>query len=286
MMIVISGSAITYDGNQLPGNFPTWLLENNTRLAGVYARDNAFIGPLKLPSSSHLHLETIDVSNNKLNGHIPANMSLVFPKLALLNMSHNFLEGPIPSKISGVHVSLLDLSHNFLSGGVPSDLAIGSPSLTYLRLSNNSNNFSGEIPRRIRDNTRLLQLDLSKNHLEGSIPAEICKLKLINVLAISENRLSGFIPSCVSSLPLEHIHLEKINWPPDTFSNLHEIESLDLSYNSLNGSIPVVLLELNSLAIFSVAYNNLSGAVLALKLNSELLTKAAEGILFFVGFIH
>ncbi|WMV40941.1 hypothetical protein MTR67_034326 [Solanum verrucosum] len=34
-----------------------------------------------------------------------------------------------------------------------------------------------------------------------------------------------------------------------------------LSYNRLNGSIPIGLLDLNSLEIFSVAYNNLSGAV-------------------------
>ncbi|MCD9646747.1 hypothetical protein HAX54_036904 [Datura stramonium] len=300
---------LAIDGNQLPGNFPTWLLENNTRLAGVYARDNAFIGPLKLPSSSHLHLETIDVSNNKLNGHIPANMSLVFPKLALLNMSHNFLEGPIPSKISGVHVSLLDLSHNFLSGGVPSDLAIGSPSLTYLRLSNNrlegqifskdvkprvlfflylngnnfagplpsnmfltsllvldasSNNFSGEIPRRIRDNTRLLQLDLSKNHLEGSIPAEICKLKLINVLAISENRLSGFIPSCVSSLPLEHIHLEKNQLGGElghVLFNFSSLITLDLGYNNFTGNIPHTIGSLHNLNYILLSNNQLEGEI-------------------------
>ncbi|KAK4729542.1 hypothetical protein R3W88_022530 [Solanum pinnatisectum] len=123
--------------NQLAGNFPTWLLENNTRLAGIYGRDNAVNGSLKLPSNRHLHLEAIDVSNNKLNGHIPENMSLAFPKLTSLNMSQNYLEGPIPSKISGIHLQILDLSVNFLSGEVPGDLAVGSPQLFYLRLSNN-----------------------------------------------------------------------------------------------------------------------------------------------------
>ncbi|WMV23621.1 hypothetical protein MTR67_017006 [Solanum verrucosum] len=240
--------------NQLPGKFPTWLLENSTRLAGLYARDNAFIGPWKLPSTSHLCLEGLDVSNNKLSGRVPANISSAFPKLNLLNMSQNLLEGPIPSDIGGFHLITLDISHNLLSGGVPSNLAVSSPVLNYLRLSNNrlsgtifskdvrpsilfylylngnrfegplpsniflkslialdasSNNFSGEIPRWIRDNKRLLQLDLAKNHLEGSIPVEICNLKLIQVLALSENRLSGPIPSCVSGLPLEHIHLDK-----------------------------------------------------------------------------
>ncbi|KAH0644561.1 hypothetical protein KY284_032445 [Solanum tuberosum] len=249
-----NGTLPNQDGNQLSGKFPTWLLENNTRLAGIYGDNNAFNGPFKLPLNCLLHLETIDVSNNNLNGPIPENMSLAFPKLTSLNMSQNYLEGPIPSKISGIHLEILDLSANTLSGEVPSDLTIGSPQLFYLRLSNNKlkgrifseevrphllsflylndnnfegalpsniflsslvaldasrNNFSGEIPGCIRDNRRLLQLDLSKNHFDGSIPVEICNLKLIRVLAISENRLSGFIPSCMSSLPLEHIHLER-----------------------------------------------------------------------------
>ncbi|KAF3659599.1 putative pentatricopeptide repeat-containing protein, mitochondrial-like [Capsicum annuum] len=120
---------LAIDHNQLPGNFPTWLLENNTRLAGLYARDNAFIGPLKLPSSRHLYLEQLDVSNNELSGRVPANISSAFPNLNILNMSLNLFEGPIPSDIGGFHLLALDLSHNFLSGGVPRDLAIGSPAL-------------------------------------------------------------------------------------------------------------------------------------------------------------
>jgi hypothetical protein len=46
---------------------------------------------------------------------------------------------------------------------------------------------------------------------------------------------------------------------PPTFSNLKEIESLDLSYNKLDGEIPPRLTELFSLEVFSVAHNNLSG---------------------------
>ncbi|KAK4708456.1 hypothetical protein R3W88_029381 [Solanum pinnatisectum] len=325
---------LVIDGNQLAGNFPTWLLENNTRLAGIYGGDNAFDGPFKLPLNCLLHLETIDVSNNKLNGHIPKNMSFAFPKLTSLNMSQNYLEGPIPSKSGGIHLRFLDLSVNNLSGEVPGDLAIGSPQLFYLRLSNNKlkgqifseefrphilsflylndnnfegalpsniflrslivldasrNNFTGEIPRWIRDSTRLLQLDLSKNYLEGSIPVEICNLKLIQVLAISENRLSGFIPSCVNSLPLKHIHLEKnqlggrlehvlfnfsslitldlvynnfIGNIPHTVGSLNTLNYLLLSHNQLEGEIPTQICMLNNLSIVDLSFNNLYGPFL------------------------
>ncbi|TMW82689.1 hypothetical protein EJD97_005339 [Solanum chilense] len=299
---------LSIKGNQLQGKFPTWLLENNTRLAAIYGRDNAFSGPFKLPSSVHLHLEAIDVSNNKLNGHIPQNMSLAFPKLTSLNMSHNFLEGPIPSKISGIHLETLDLSNNLLSGEIPSDVVIGSPQLLFLRLSNNKlkgkiflevkshilsflylngnnfegplpsntfitslfildasrNNFTGEIPRWITDNTRLLLLDLSKNHLTGSIPVEICKFKLIQVLAISENRLSGFIPSCVSSLPLEHIHLEKNQLGgglEHVLFNFSSLITLDLRYNNFTGHIPHTIGSLNSLNYLLLSHNQLEGQI-------------------------
>ncbi|CAN4106724.1 unnamed protein product [Withania somnifera] len=299
---------LAIDRNQLPGNFPTWLLENNTRLAGLYARDNAFIGTLKLPSSSHLYLQQLDVSNNKLSGRIPANISSALPKLNVLNMSLNFLEGPIPSDIGGFHLLALDLSHNFLSGGVPSDLAIGSPVLIYLRLSNNkltgqifskdvsphplyylylngnnfegplpsnmfiknlisldasNNNFSGEIPRWIRYNTRLLQLDLSKNHLEGSIPVEICDLKLIQVLALTENRLSGAVPSCMSGLPIEHIHLDKnqLDGELDALLNISSLITSDLGYNSFTGSIPLTIGSLSNLNFLLLNNNQLEGEI-------------------------
>ncbi|KAH0646951.1 hypothetical protein KY284_034835 [Solanum tuberosum] len=259
---------LAIEGNQLSGIFPTWLLENNTRLAGIYSRDNAFSGPFKLPSSCHLHLETIDVSNNKLNGHIPDNMNSAFPKLTYLNMSQNYLEGPIPSKISGIHLHNLDLSHNFLCAGVPSDLAIQSPALVYLRLSHNKLKATtislGEIPRCIRDNTRLLQLDLSKNHLKGSIPVEICNLKLIQVLAISENRLSGFIPSCVNSLPLEHIHLEKNQLGGElghVLFNFSSLITLDLGYNNFTGNIPHTIGSLNTLNYLLLSNNQLEGEI-------------------------
>lgn len=46
------------------------------------------------------------------------------------------------------------------------------------------------------------------------------------------------------------------------FSNLDQLESLDLSRNNLSGEIPVVLIDLNFLEIFTVAYNNFSKKVL------------------------
>ncbi|KAK4729537.1 hypothetical protein R3W88_022525 [Solanum pinnatisectum] len=173
----------------------------------------------------HLHL-TIDVSNNKLNGHIPDKMNSAFPKLTYLNMSQNNLEGPIPTKISGIHLVYLYLSHNVLSGGVPSDAQL--------------------------------------NHLKGSIPVEICNLKLIQVLAISENKLLGFIPYCVNSLPLEHIHLEKNQLGGElghVLFNFSSLITLDLGYNNFTGNIPHTIGSLNTLNYLLLSHNQLEGEI-------------------------
>lgn len=45
----------------------------------------------------------------------------------------------------------------------------------------------------------------------------------------------------------------------NNLSGLKQIESLDLLYNGSNGRIPPQLIELGSLAVFSVPHNNLTG---------------------------
>ncbi|KAH0706196.1 hypothetical protein KY290_009602 [Solanum tuberosum] len=86
---------------------------------------------------------TIDLSNNKFEGHIPTIMGDLIA-LRVLNISHNGLEGPIPSSLGSLSlVESLDLSSNHLVGKIPAQFA----SLTSLEVFN-----------------------LSYNHLEGCIP--------------------------------------------------------------------------------------------------------------------
>ncbi|PHT27543.1 hypothetical protein CQW23_32860 [Capsicum baccatum] len=61
------------------GNFPNWLLENNTRLEEIYLDGNAFTGTLQL--SFLPNLKTFDISNNKIQGQLPPNIGSVFPNM-------------------------------------------------------------------------------------------------------------------------------------------------------------------------------------------------------------
>ncbi|KAG9141972.1 hypothetical protein Leryth_009317 [Lithospermum erythrorhizon] len=94
--------------------------------------------------SSTLYLvNSIDLSNNKLHGEIPEEVTLL-SVLWTLNLSMNHLTGNIPSDIEKLtRLETLDLSWNELSGHIPTTMS----SLTFLNHLNLSfNNFSGRIP--------------------------------------------------------------------------------------------------------------------------------------------
>ncbi|XP_020890388.1 receptor-like protein 2 [Arabidopsis lyrata subsp. lyrata] len=70
----------------------------------------------------------------------------------------------------------------------------------------------------------------------------------------------GLDPGRTRSLNLSQNSL--VGSIPESFSQLKDIESLDLSFNKLYGPIPTPLTGLiNSLAVFNVSYNNLSGSI-------------------------
>lgn len=72
------------------------------------------------------HLEVIDVQENRLTGHLPANLATM-EKLTAIYLSHNQLSGPIP-KSFGVRLGApwrhVFFNHNFLVGGVPAEFSV------------------------------------------------------------------------------------------------------------------------------------------------------------------
>ncbi|XP_074283981.1 receptor-like protein EIX1 [Silene latifolia] len=88
-------------------------------------------------------LKGIDISNNKLEGHIPEGISSLIG-LKFLNLSRNNLTGFIMPRIGQLtSLESLDLSHNHLTGEIPASLAQVSY-LTTFDISDN--NLTGKIP--------------------------------------------------------------------------------------------------------------------------------------------
>ncbi|XP_075516446.1 LOW QUALITY PROTEIN: receptor-like protein EIX2 [Primulina tabacum] len=88
-------------------------------------------------------LKVVDLSSNKLVGHIPHEISNLNGLFAL-NLSRNNLTGSIPQDIGQLKIlNSLDLSENNLSGEIPDTLS----QLSHLGVLNLSfNNLSGKIP--------------------------------------------------------------------------------------------------------------------------------------------
>ncbi|KAH9753730.1 Receptor-like protein 15 [Citrus sinensis] len=268
---------------KMNGEFPTWLLENNTKLRQLSLVNDSLGGPFRLPIHSHKRLGMLDMSNNNFRGHIPVEIGDVLPSLYVFNISMNALDGSIPSSIGNIKfLQILDLSNNHLTGEIPEHLAVGCVNLQSLALSNNNlQGPDGDVEKQIRENFEfttkniayiyqgkvlnlLSGLDLSCNKLIGHIPPQIGNLTRIQTLNLSHNNLIGSIPS--------------------TFSNLKYVESLDLSNNKLNGKIPYQLVELKTLEVFSVAYNNLSGEIPEWKAQFATFNESSyEGNIFLCG---
>ncbi|KAG2632852.1 hypothetical protein PVAP13_2NG127206 [Panicum virgatum] len=110
----------------------------------------------------------------------------------ILDLSHNFLEGPLPLGVGNlVNLEELWLSGNKLSGEIPD--TIGNCRVMEILLMD-ENTLQGSIPATLKDIKGLTQLNLSANNLNGSIPGTLASLTNLRELYLAHNNLSGTIP--------------------------------------------------------------------------------------------
>nr|GMC93643.1 LRR receptor-like serine/threonine-protein kinase GSO2 [Ipomoea batatas] len=257
--------------NSLEGEFPNWLLQNNTNLYYVLMNSNAFTGTLELSHLNH-DLSIFDVSNNKLSGKIPNNLTLTFPHIVTLNLSYNLFEGHIPSYLgNSKELLFLDLSNNSFTGEIPKELLIGCSSLKIFKLSNNK--LEGEIVQEFGYLSSLEGFYLDGNNFTGTTLDSLSNIPF-RILDISDNKFSGKIPrwmghiTSLEQLTLSRNHLE--GPIPIEFCNLENLSILDLSENNLTGSIPSCL-NPSSIKHVRLSKNQLSGQLKRAFFNSTTL---------------
>jgi hypothetical protein len=74
---------------QINGEFPKWLIENNTYLEHLYLENCSLSGPFLLPKNSHKNLSILSISMNYFLGQIPLEIGAYLPGLVVLLMSDN-----------------------------------------------------------------------------------------------------------------------------------------------------------------------------------------------------
>lgn len=154
----------------------------------------------------------------------------------------------------------LDLHGRGITGEICESLA-DLDQLSTLNLSHNY--LHGFLPHKLFQMQNLEVLDLSGNKFVGSFPLHI-HLPRIRILDVSDNNLVGSLKStiCDRSHSIESLNFAK-NWfhgeVPVNFGNCTSLQRLFLNGNSLSGSLPEILFQLEHLRELQFQDNGFSG---------------------------
>ncbi|KAF8400899.1 hypothetical protein HHK36_014202 [Tetracentron sinense] len=254
--------SIKMDNVQMGPSFPAWLQTqkelNSISLSNVGILETVPDWFWKLPD-----IEYLDLSNNRIRGRLPNSMN--FNDASEFILSSNLFSGPIPVNIGEImpRLIVLDLSRNILNGSIP--YSIGKmKDLINLFLSDNQ--FSGELPGFWKGLQQLSHLAIANNNLTGNIPSSMGFLHSLTLLLLNNNSLDGELPSSLQNCT----QLFTIDLGENRFSgkvpkwigeNSFSLRVLSLRSNLFSGNIPLHLCHLFELRILDLANNNLSGFI-------------------------
>jgi Leucine-rich repeat (LRR) protein len=231
----------TVFGTGLSGQIPRFA---STSLLNLDLGKNQFSGAFPNLDSC-FNLATLRLSENRINGAIPAAFGNTHPFLKFLEASNNQLSGPIPPEIGRCRsLLILNLSYNQLTS-IPDEIAniwdqqSLRTSLRELFLNNNA--LSGPIPAYFGKLFQLRVLNLSNNQLSGVIPPRLDSLKALELIILVNNRLTGSLPT--------------------TLGNMPNLRFLDLTSNQLSGTIPASISGDSALFGLYLGFNRLTGGL-------------------------
>jgi hypothetical protein len=255
--------------NKLTGTISASLISELSNLTYFYAGYNLFFGSLTkdvFPSS----LRYLEVQSNLFSGSLPCTFGKASGKIREVRIGGNSLHGSIPTSFLTNATALVELSlaTNFLTHDVtnlPWDKCLA---LESLHLGNNF--FTGHFPEIVT----ILNLEIRSNFFFGPV---LNYLEILNrqrlpvqILDMSSNYFSG--PLSLGTLYPIYVNFS-YNHFSGALSNLFG-ESIyctvnhtkcprlvDVSQNSLTGTLPLNWNEFTSLTLIDVSDNRLTGSL-------------------------
>lgn len=244
----------------VPGDF-----SNSSSLRVLDLSENFLNGPLpdRLFQTCY-SLRFVSMAKNHLDGHIPSTI-VNCGLLGGLNLSHNWLSGD-PGFANNIwpltRLRILDLSHNFLSGPVPRGLA-GLHNVKELHLEGNQ--LTGPLPVDVGLCPHLTHLDFSDNLLTGALPDSLQRLNSLEFISVSSNRLTGDFPSWISNMSslqfLDFSYNGFTGMLPASLGEMKSLNYLRLSFNHLTGEIPKSMVTCTGLLKINLKGNNFNGSI-------------------------
>lgn len=227
-----------------------WMIGDNIcDWQGVECQDNSRV----------VHL---NMSGSTLQGTLPAELGLL-KELSVVDLSHNYLEGPLPKVYVQrlTKLKYLMLHDNLLQGLLPEGMGVWT-SLTYVNLAQNK--FSGLLPSNLEELTDLELLFLQENLLSGTIPS-MKGMKALEYLYLNNNDFHGVLPhDMFKDKALVDVRLEYNGFSgplPDEVHKLHGLEVLSVGNNDFNGTIPDVFMHTKNLIALDLHKNEFSGSL-------------------------
>jgi Leucine-rich repeat (LRR) protein len=187
----------------------------------------------------------LDYSNNYFDSILP-NFGEYLRKVSYLDLSNNKLNGHVQTSIcSANELSVMDLSYNKFSGPVPSCL-LESGKLNVLKLRENQ--FQGMLPEDIRQGCRFQTIDLNGNQIEGTLPRSLSNCQDLELLDVGNNLIVDYFPSWLGVLPHIRVLVLRSNQFSGTIwdnkgdhhinNSFPSLQILDLASNKFSGNIP------------------------------------------------
>ncbi|XP_023771167.3 receptor-like protein 47 [Lactuca sativa] len=221
------------------------------------------------------HLKHLDLSGTDFRGSRIPEFIGSLKQLSYLNLSYAGFQGIIPPHIGNIsNLKVLDLSSVQLLGAQNMDMLFYRlPSLKELSLSycGLSNGDLGPFLNSSRILPNIRHLDLGGNSFEGPLPGFFKNMSSLTFLDLSMFDLSlgsnfakllYMIPSLselhLSGCGLDKTHLSSPRLNISTFSN---IQHLGLSQNSIEGVFPSVFTNMSSLRVLDLSWNMLNSSV-------------------------
>ncbi|GKC04548.1 leucine-rich repeat-containing protein [Tanacetum coccineum] len=254
-------------GGRIPDVFHR--LSNLIRIALV---GNNLVGTVPRSFYNLSSLEQVFFDKNRLTGKLPIKFGLMQPRLVVVSLSDNLIEGPFPPSIcnfkllrfreqlsSWHHSELLDLGNNNLNGTFPiwsRDL----PKFSVLVLS--SNNFHGPIGTSSTTQLpfpSLRVLDLSHNGFAGHLLVKYFQ----DFNSMKDAPKKGSKPEYLIIGGMTSFQVKMVVKDLELLFQklLVDYTIVDLSQNSFEGEIPNVIGSLSSLKMPNLSHNNLNGRI-------------------------